>query len=231
MYYSLHEGHPHDNQTSIVNTTPRRRKGTLLLKQLSRDGKVTRQRYQQLLLVATEKLVSAYFSIDEVFLTLSSKGIYTYMLIHVLYMLIHVLYMCIHVLYMCIHVLYMCIHVLYMCTHMHMYIQLCACENNIPITYVHGLMYMNDDIIVPLLDRQDYCTQFVTHISCICNAYWIQHVHVCTYRCTCVHVYMWMYVGQCTVCDESLHSTRRSTYHRAQSAWSQAPLSQETSRH
>ena len=74
MYYSLHEGHPHDNQTSIVNTTPRRRKGTLLLKQLSGDGKVTRQRYQQLLLVATEKLVSAYFSIDEVFLTLSSKG-------------------------------------------------------------------------------------------------------------------------------------------------------------
>ena len=79
VYYSLHEGYPHDNQTGSLNSTPRRGKGNSFLKQLPSGGKVARKQRQQLLLVATEELVSAHFSINEVLLTLSSKGTCTYM--------------------------------------------------------------------------------------------------------------------------------------------------------
>ena len=53
-----------------------RQRGRSFAKQLSCDRKVARERYQRRLLLATEELLSAQFSIDEVLLTLSSNGEY-----------------------------------------------------------------------------------------------------------------------------------------------------------
>ena len=69
IYLSLYEGHPHHTTSLFSESKPRP-----LLKQKSCDPRVARERYQRRLQAAVEEIVSAHFSIDSVFLSLSSKG-------------------------------------------------------------------------------------------------------------------------------------------------------------
>ena len=76
IYHSLTEGHSNDISTtspthSVIPSLKHQSKA--FVRQIS-DKKARKERFHRRLLMATEKLVSANLSIDEVLLSLSSRG-------------------------------------------------------------------------------------------------------------------------------------------------------------
>ena len=69
IYLSLYEGPPHQTTSLFSESKPHP-----LLKQKSCDPRVAKERYQRRLQAAMEEVVSAHFSIESVFLSVSSNG-------------------------------------------------------------------------------------------------------------------------------------------------------------
>ena len=69
IYLSFYEGLPHQKISLLSESKPHP-----LSKQKSCDPRVARERYQRRLQAAMEEIVSVNFSIDSVFLSLSSNG-------------------------------------------------------------------------------------------------------------------------------------------------------------